>query len=51
MTDDEKFHKSHRWMHLLQRIELGLQLQLGATFVVRSSMGCGKWAKVRLSHC
>ncbi len=42
----EAFKKGHRWMQLLDSIELGLQRNVGETFAVRSSCGCGGWAKV-----
>jgi len=46
MSEVEKFSKTHRWVQLLEGIEFGLQLALGSSVVVRSSMGCGKWARV-----
>ena len=42
----EQFKKGHRWMQLLDSIELGLQRNIGERFAVRSSCGCGGWAKV-----
>ena len=42
----EAFKKGHRWMQLLDSVELGLQRNIGAKYAVRSSMGCGGWAKV-----
>ena len=42
----EAFNKSHRWMQLLDSVELGLQQSVGEQYAVRSSMGCGGWASV-----
>ena len=42
----EVFKKGHRWMQLLDSVELGLQRNIGERYAVRSSMGCGGWAKV-----
>jgi len=42
----EAFKKGHRWMTLMESIELGLQRNVGEAFAVRSSCGCGGWAKV-----
>jgi hypothetical protein len=42
----EIFKKGHRWMQMLDAVELGLQKNLGERYAVRSSMGCGGWAKV-----
>ena len=45
-TTSERFCKEHRWSRLVDAIELGLQQNLGVEFVVRSSLGCGGWARV-----
>ena len=42
----QAFKKGHPWMQLLDSIELGLQRNVGEEFAVRSSCGCGGWAKV-----
>jgi len=42
----EAFGKDHHWMQMLDSVELGLQRSVGETYAVRSSMGCGGWAKV-----
>ena len=42
----EAFKKDHRWMQMLDSVELGLQRSVGELYAVRSSMGCGGWAKV-----
>ena len=42
----DKFHKNHRWHLLIDGIELTVQSALGSSIVVKSSIGCGKWARV-----
>ena len=43
---NERFKKGHRWFQLLDSVQLGLQANVGEAFAVRSSAGCGGWAKV-----
>lgn len=43
---NERFCKEHRWCRLLDSIELALQASIGEKFIVRSSMGCGGFARV-----
>jgi len=42
----EVFKKGHPWMSLMDSIQVGLQQNIGEQYAVRSSMGCGGWAKV-----
>ena len=43
----EHFGKGHPWMRAMDRITVWLRQRVGADDVqVRSSMGCGGWAKV-----
>ena len=45
-NEAEPFSAQHRWQVLMGRVELYVQRELGAAYAVRSSMGCGGWAKV-----
>jgi hypothetical protein len=42
----EAFGKGHRWTRMLRAAESHLQAAVGGGVVVRSSMGCGRWAFV-----
>ena len=43
---EEKFSKMHRWHMMLEGVELTVQAALGHKYTVRSSIGCGKWARI-----
>ena len=45
-NEAEPYSAQHRWQVLKCRLELYVQRELGAAYAVRSSMGCGGWAKV-----
>jgi len=38
--------RAHRWLRMLRGAEAHLQSAVGTSYSVRSSMGCGAWAKV-----
>ena len=40
------FKKGHPWLKLMEAVELGLQQTIGEKWAVRTSMGCGGWARV-----
>ena len=41
-----RFSSRHRWALMLRAAEVHLQAEVGDRFVVRSSCGCGGWARV-----